>query len=228
MQFEIRFTRIIDFPKSVYDEISPFAGLSTTIEIANELSSKDCMISLLFADDFTEIHIKWDRVFFKCTTHKDDWLKNNNFVEEPFLNLFKRLKASKNFGKISNILFLGVFVEDASGKDLNIERINKNFAEKYLTETCANGVLKGFSDVGIVFDKKESTSEVNVQFGPYKGLEDLKKLGFETKDMVLAEKISKPSQIMKYKYLQLTDSLNFAKFKSIYQAAVKIVDSQWK
>ena len=146
-------------------------------------------------------------------------------MEEPFLNLFQKLKTSPHFSKVLNILYFGVFVYQADSEKTLLE-YTESYSTKILTKK-GKDVLQGFTDVATIFERKVENKEESVTYAPYIGLNDIKKLGFNITDVSLAAKLSVPGEIFTYKCLQIKDKIDFSTFKELNSTAQNLIAHQW-
>ena len=121
-QFEIRYTKILNFQALIGEIIAPFAPMALDILLENENAIQLCRYTLLFPG--YSIIVTWDRVFIKYEGDLKVLTENNSIVEEPFFNLFNKIKESIFFGNVLNCLCVTIIVNHS---DKNKSEIINDF-----------------------------------------------------------------------------------------------------
>lgn len=170
-QFEIRFTPIIDFATVSKEIIGPYIKLTTKFNIEFE-NTVDQRINLLFEPQGYSIHLYWDRIFLKTNLGFNGLTESNSIFVDPFLNIFNKLKLLDSFGKVNSFLFFTVVIKNE--QDISFDKIVSDFKNKYFKEVVSE-IMGETNDCAIVLEKKRNGFFYNTTFGPYKGIEDLKK-----------------------------------------------------
>lgn len=223
-QFEIRFSNILNFPLIIRDAIAPFAKLASHIGIDNENSHRE-RITLFFDEQHYQIVILWDRIFIKVENNGYFSLnENNSIIEEPFFNLFSKISELKGFGEIKNCLFLSIFVYPMED-DLDV--VIKNFTQKYFTKNSLY-LLPNYSDIGISIEKKDEKSQIFLNFGPYIGIDDLRKKNIDIKNQELLKELECTGEMFEYKYFENNTNINFKLYKNIFQKQDEYITRLWK
>ncbi|TXJ92150.1 hypothetical protein [Flagellimonas pelagia] len=225
-QFEIRFTNILDFPSCMYDIVAPFVQLTTGLRIENE-NSHNAIIHLFFKDTFDTISIRWDRIIYKSENHKDNLVGSKSFFQEPFLNLFAKIKGSKHFGQIKNILYYSMFIN--INEQIDLEESRKRFSENYFKDGI-NNIIPLKTDIGIVIEKTTSSGQVSLNMGPYSGPMEIQKHGkgnFIIEDIDTLKNITGFGEIIILNILRNTNSFSFNDYKDLHLEAKSLTEQSW-
>ena len=223
-QFEIRYSNILNFPLIIRDAIAPFVQLASRISIDNENSHRE-RITLFFEEQHYQIVISWDRIYLKFENNGYFSLnENNSIIEEPFFNLFQRISEMKGFGEIRNCLFFSLFVYP---KKEDLDTIISNFTKKYLTRNSLT-LLNNYSDIGVSVEKNDDKSQIFLNFGPYIGVDDLKKKNIDVKSVELQKKIECTGEMLEYKYFENNKNINFKLYKNIFKKQDEYIKKLWE
>ncbi len=221
-QFEIRFTKILDFQASIKEVLAPFIPMAIDVIPENENVVQRCRYTLLF-EGFSII-VMWDRVFFRYEGDLDILVENNSIVEEPFFNLFSKIKELKSFGNVQNCLCATNFINHFN-KDLT--NINNDFWARYLNKINLEKVVRNPTDVAIVLEKNTDGKQINVQFGPYLGMTDLQKRNISPQDENILKHVHEVGEMTEIKIFELLKLVSFAKYKELLKMTLEYQDALW-
>jgi hypothetical protein len=208
-QFEIRYSAILNFPNVIRDIIAPYVKLASRINIENEGTHSERIV-LGFDNEYYQIVVSWDRIFFRFEGDKDHLANNNSVVETPFFNLFGKIRDHHNFGEVRNILFVSFIIFPI---EITEEILLEKFMAKYLVNT--NKILVNPTDIGIVLDHNVDNKQISLNFGPYFGEKDLSKRKIIPTNPSVKEITNKLGLCLEFKYLNIVNSINFADYKEI-------------
>ncbi len=169
-QLEIRYTFLLNFNAIIKEIASPFVPLATNFNFEQENSTKHTKLTLTFANDYYSIFVTYDRIIFRYEGNPEELKANNSFFEEPFLNIFNKLKEHKDFGKVTNFLFYTLYVKP---KEEDKEVILGNFLKENLVLNKTNRIMSSPTDVSVILNKNVNNQQVQIRFGPYVGMTDL-------------------------------------------------------
>lgn len=223
-QFEIRFSNILNFPIVIRKAIAPFVKFASRIVIDNENSHQE-RITLFFDEQQFQISITWDRIFIKSESDSYFSLnENNSIIEEPFFNIFSKITDLEEFGEVNNFLFFSIFVNPI---EKELDTIISNFTKKYLTENSLS-ILSDYSDAGIAIEKQKDTSFLFLNFGPYIGLDDIRKKNVDVKNNELIKRLDCVGEMLEYKYFEHNKNISFKKYKEIFENQTEYIIKLWK
>lgn len=170
-QFEIRFTPLIDFARISKEIIGPYVKLTTkfNIEFENTVNQK---INLLFEPQGYSIHLYWDRIFLKTSLGFSQLENSTSILNEPFLNILNKLKNLDSFGTVDSFIFYAIVIKIQ--EKTSFDEIVKEFKSKYFSEHI-NEIMNDSQDCAVILEKTKNDIIYGSTFGPYKGLEDLKR-----------------------------------------------------
>ncbi len=221
-QFEIRYTAILDFPNIIRKPISPFVKFAKKITVDNEGSHNE-RITLSYDDEYFQIIINWDRIIFRFEGDKENLGKNNSIIEEPFFNIFKKIREQENFGEVNNILYYSFIINPIK---IDHDNLLKKFLGKYLTNY--QGIVEQPDDIAVTLEKKIDNKQINITFGPYFGDEDLKKRNIFVKNPVVTDISNDLGICLDFKILNITKTINFSDYKEITKLERNYVDRVWE
>lgn len=217
-QFEIRYSPIFNFPLVSREIIGPYISRTSSINMQEENSIKE-RITLNFDNDTNSIVFLWDRMLFN-TSYGIFGLKNNNSViEEPFFSLFSKISALKSFEQVKNCLFYSVAVNVSKNYD------NNKFATEFLQPTIKS--ILPFDDNAVTLAKEENDNITNLNFGPYMGIEDLRKRGLKY-PLNQQEALNASGGILvDLKIVKVLNSINFKSYQKIFSESNSIKERIW-
>lgn len=225
-QFEIRFTNMLDFPTCMYDIVAPFVQLTTGLRIENE-NSHNAIIHLFFKDTFDTISIRWDRIIYKSENHKENLIGSKSFFQEPFLNLFNKIRESKHFGQIKNILYYSMFIK--INGEMTLDEASDNFLKNYFKNGITN-IIPQKTDIGITIERLTHSGQISLNMGPYSGPMEIQKHGkgnFIIEDLETLKNITGFGEIVILNILRNTNSFSFGDYKDLHSEAKSIVEKSW-
>jgi len=165
-QFEIRFTKQINFRSHADEILSPFIKTVSDVHIENN-ARYGSQITLDLYSNGTTLAVYWDRLVYQCNDANFEALKDSNGDIASFpIKVLKRFMNHSTFGKVRNSLWYTVAVK--LGEKENIDN-------QYLKEYCKK--VMDYNDFAVVLENKNPKGEDHVTFGKYVGLEDLSRRG---------------------------------------------------
>jgi len=219
-EFEIRYPHILNF-RDIYRELhAPFVKLTDRISIGNQNTIEERLI-LHFDSDNYKILSQWDRLNIRT---EGDFLrlsKSNSIVETPFFDLYKKISDQSTFSNAINYIFILVAINNNFEDSNTTQRIK----EEYFTEKIDNIVNKP-DDIALVFDKFIDNKQINVNYGPYKGISDLQKrniLPSNPKNIPESE----VGEMIIFKLIENTSDITFKKFKDACDTCNDLITNLW-
>lgn len=223
-QFEIRYSVMIDFLNFIADTLAPFSSDTTKLSIEDKNASTAKYV-FFYENDSYSIMTTWDRIVFRYEGELDQLVKNNSIIEEPFFNIFSKIKETKNFGRVIDHLCYTMAVNTASPEQ-NAEKAINEFSSRYLKQASTQQILGMPTDLKLVIERKEGSKLESIEMGPYLGIEDLEKRKVNVEK--LKTKASGYGEIAEIKIHEITSSVSFAKYKEAVSATKKIMGRIWK
>ena len=104
IQFEIRYTHILNFSTIIKEIISPFIKLGDNFNISNQGSLIEG-IKINFEKEKFSIECLWDRMIL-ITQEDIDQLGDQNATIKVFFDIYNKLKEYPSFGEIRNYLLV--------------------------------------------------------------------------------------------------------------------------
>ncbi len=226
-QLEIRYSHLLGFPNCIYSTISPFVKLASGIRIENE-NTHNAVIHLFFKDSFDTISVRWDRLIYKSESHKQDLTASNQFIQEPFFNLFGKIEETEGFGVITNVLYYSIFTRIKSTSEM--ESIRSDFEKRFFLDGF-DKIIPDKTDVGVIIERHNPEKQLTINIGPYTGPQEIEKHGrgnFNIDDPETLSKISSIGEMMTLNLLHFTNKFNFSDFKNLHKEALSLVKQNWK
>lgn len=220
LEFEIRYPKILNF-QNIYRKIhAPFIKLSQRITILNQNTVEERII-LHFDPDNYQILSQWDRINIKCEGDYQSLCKSNSIVERPFFDIFKSIASTDTFTRQLNYVYLLVGINTDNLLPNPKERIKKEFFTDRI-----NRILDDPHDLAIVLEKKVGGMEVNVTYGPYKGVADLINRNINIRNKVNIPDAERGEMVI-IRIFEETNSVDFRKFREVTNEAKKIIQNIW-
>ncbi len=220
-QFEIRFTNLINFPFIIREVLSPFVPLAKAIQIERE-NTLQARFTLTF--DTYSVLVFWDRVVFRFEGDTSTLLENNSIVEEPFFNIFSKIKELKDFGTITNMLHYTVCMNIIEGKTKEV--VVNDFSKMYLNESTKK-IMSNPNDLGIILEDKIGSIGININFGPYTGIDDLKNRNITPVTDHIIENSAKFGEFAEIKLVETSKIANFKKYKELSTLSNDYLKKLW-
>jgi hypothetical protein len=206
----------------VQDVIAPFVPMALDVNVEQE-NTVNCRY--LFRFEGYEIYLYWDRAIIKTDGEIKHLKENNSIIEEPFFNLFNKIKELSAFGTVLNCLCVTVFINHTDKKQTEIV---EEFANKFLLIKNTEKLISKPSDICLVLEKNINEKQLSIQYGPYLGMEDLKKRGVVTKNREILTQLDKLGEMAEVKIFEPLHSITFAKYKEYLKMALMYQDEIWK
>jgi hypothetical protein len=220
-QFEIRYTAILDFPNIIRKPISPFVKFAKKITVDNEGSHNE-RITLSYDDEYYQIIINWDRIILRFEGDKENLGKNNSIIEEPFFNIFKKIREQDNFGEINNTLYYSFIINPIK---IEHDELLRKFKSKYLTNY--QNIVEQPTDIAVTLENKIENKQITITFGPYFGNEDLKKRNIFVKNPIVTNGENDLGICMDLKILNITKTVNFNDYKELTKIESNYLEKLW-
>jgi len=221
-QFEIRYTKILNFQALIKEVIAPFVPMAVDVLLENENRVQHCRYTLLFAE--YSIIVTWDRLLIKYEGDLKALIESNSIIEEPFFNLFNKIKGLGSFGNVVNCLSATHIINHT---EINHTEIKKDFIGKYLNKPNIERIVSNPTDIAIVLEKNTDERQIIVQFGPYIGIVDLHKRNiFPNPDKF--KNLNIVGEMTEIKIFETLKSISFAKYKELLKMTIEYQESLWK
>lgn len=220
-QFEIRYTKLLNFSTSIQEAIAPFIPMAIDIQVDSE-DSNDCKYNLIF--DGYNIFVSWDRVIIKYDGEIKKLRENNSIIDEPFFNLFSKIKELQAFGNVINCLCVSIIINH-TGK--NETEIVDEFIDKLLVKANTDKILSKPSDVCIILNKDIDEKQISIQYGPYIGVEDLKKRIVLPQNREVLQRLDKFGEMAEVKIFETLKTISFAKYKEHLKMTLEYQKALW-
>jgi hypothetical protein len=221
-QFEIRYTKILNFNSTVQNTIAPFVPLALDVNVEQE-NTINCRYSFRFEN--YEIYLYWDRAIIRTDGEISHLTENNSIIEEPFFNLFNKIKKMSSFGSILNCLCISIFINHTKK---NQQDIVDDFSNNYLNIENTEKVVIKPTDVCLVLEKNIEEKQLSMQFGPYLGIEDLKKRGIATKNKDVLSLLDNFGTMAEVKIFEPLRNVSFTTYKEYLKLTLSLRDKLWK
>ncbi len=221
-QFEIRYTKILNFQALIKEVIAPFVPMAIDVLPENESSVHLCRYTLLFSG--YSIIITWDRVLIKTEGDLNLFIENNSIVEEPFFNLFNKIKALESFGNVVNCLCATSMIRQ---NENSLSEIKDSFIKTYLNKSNLEKITNP-TDVAIVLETDIDGKQVTMQFGPYVGIADLHKRNIMPQNQEILSNVKNVGEMADVKIFETLKFISFAKYKDLIKMTIEYQNSLWK
>ncbi len=222
-QFEIRYTKILNFQSLIKEVIAPFIPMALDILIEKESTVQRCRYTLLF--EAYSIIVIWDRILIKYEGDLKVLIENNSIIEEPFFNLFNKIKELESFGNIVNCLCATIIINHS---DKNQSEIIKYFTGMFLNKNNIEKIISNPSDVAIALDKNTDGKQINLQYGSYLGINDLQKRNIFPQNQDIIKQINISGEMADIKIFESLKSISFAKYKELLKMTLEYQEALWK
>jgi hypothetical protein len=203
--------------------ISPFVPMALDIITENEKAVQHCRYTLLFQG--YSIIVTWDRVLIRYEGDLKVLTENNSIIEEPFFNLFDKIKNIGSFGNVLNCLCVTHIINHF---DTVPTDINKDFIGDYLNKINIEKIITNPTDVSIILEKNTEGKQITLQFGPYVGIIDLQKRNIFPQNPDIEQHLNIVGEMAEIKILEMLKSISFAKYKELLKMTFEYQESLWK
>ncbi|PIX36412.1 MAG: hypothetical protein COZ21_08160 [Bacteroidetes bacterium CG_4_10_14_3_um_filter_31_20] len=221
-QFEIRYTKILNFSCLIQEAIAPFIPMALNVQVERE-NTVNCRYSLFFQGYF--IIITWDRILIIYEGEIKGLNESNSIIEEPFFNLYNKIKELKVFGNALNCLSNTIIINHTEKKQ---EDNIKDFCEKYLIKSNIEKIISNPSDATIILEKKINEKQIILQYGPYNGIEDLNNRNVLPQSKDIITQLDKYGEMLDIKIFEPLKAISFLKYKEHLKMTLDYQNSLWK
>ncbi len=160
LQFELRFTNLLNFKSIIEDIGAPFIKLTSGFSITSK-SPQDTFLKLIFEEDSYYIDCRWDRLILVSDGTIDFFSNTNSAPIKMFFEFLDILKGEKSFG---NFIYCILQVYFLNQKYTGYEDILDSY-KKFITDDVKS-ILPGYNDFAIHPDKRINDRNISVVFGP--------------------------------------------------------------
>jgi hypothetical protein len=232
-QFEIHFSALLNLPHTAQRVIAPFIPLCKDFRVENEFSA-NTQYTLIFAN--YQIFLRNDKLIFRYEGELDLLSEQGSIVQNPFFEIFVRLKDSELFGTVKLKLMFFIFVKP--DKEWNVgdvpdekEKITeaKKVSEKYLNEKNIFGLVDKLTDLSVNLESTEGAETLSMTFGPYFGILDINKrnIVLVTKEMI--DRSQTMGDMCELKIIDNDhDNVNFGRYKLLMSKAQEHINRLWQ
>lgn len=222
-QLEIRYSPIIDFSQVGRGAIAPFVKLFKRVGIDNEGLQTE-RINLSIDEELTLIVVTSDRIILRYEGKLENLIENNSSVQSLLFPMLDRIKKLGSFGNLTNFLAVTIFIKEI--ENMKEESIVEYFKNKYLTIDAASA-LPSSTDYALTLEKKSSSSEEFVNFGPYVGISDIVVKKFDLMPnnplrFISAEKLDN-HLIIEHKIFKTESQLTFSSYVAVIKSQIQSI-----
>ncbi|MAX71364.1 MAG: hypothetical protein CMC76_09735 [Flavobacteriaceae bacterium] len=221
-QFEIRYSRILNFSQIGRTIIAPYGKLTENINVDKQNTVEETYF-LNFEEEGYLMMFSWDRAVFKGQGSLDTYLQRNSPLSTLFFDIFKYITQLKEFGKITRSLFYGVSVAQYSQKKNALETYAKNILTFDPAELDNN-----FDDIAVIIESNTESGSKSITFGPYFGPDDIFKRLVKPININALGDISFEGLILEYKRVKIESHVNFDTFIQHCTEFQQTFKSIWK
>lgn len=225
-QFEIRYTRILNFAQFAAKAVAPFVPLCIDFQVEQE-NSKNPRYVLFFGT--YQIIVQNDRMVLRYEGEMNALIEKGSIVQESFLLLYQKVEEIETFGKATNLLLYNIVVKSNDDEQADESKVDVDqFLDKYVRLTETQKIIDSPSDASIALVKNEGTVQINVTFGPYFGVTDINNRNqiLFTNEMLALSKTT--GQMCELKFVESDASeVNFAKYKSLVKLGFNYIEKLW-
>lgn len=224
IQYEVRYSRILNFSGWVRDVVNPFAKVATNIslDVPNSINER---ITLNFDEEQLQIIVTWDRIIFKCEGEIEKLKHSNSTINTVFFAIVENITNHKSFGTHLNQL---LYVTYVNIKDDSKETVYSTLKSNYLTSEV-NRILGDRVDFAITLEKNIGELKSNVTFGPYNGIIDLSNRNMLPINPVLSEECNNTGEMAEIKLFNTKRHIvKFESFKKLVDQVVEIKNKVWE
>lgn len=217
VQFETRFTHILNFHQSYKVFLNPFLaheGFTFTIENVQTLNES---IRFQYESSY-HIDCRMDRIIF-LYEGDPDLLNSSNGPIKLFFNIVEAYKKNELFGHFKLNIILGTSVEVIEQKR---KELSSNFKKKYFTNLI-NEILKEPVDIGIIIEDGDEDYYTKVEFGLFQP-SDFQKYQISPFNSDYNSKLKDANGLMSI--IQINEKsreCNFEKFKSLFKEQQRLL-----
>jgi len=167
LQFEVRYTPILNFHEINRRILSPFLKLAEASINSDENGE---YIVLIFKEERFFIDCRWDRIIFVNELERDDLTKEDGPLQQ-FYNILDRYKKSDSFGKITEMILASWSLNES--EESFVDTV-KGFKMRYLSSNIPMEFYNP-TDIAITLEVNEKIRVHKITFGPFNGMKDLER-----------------------------------------------------
>ncbi len=228
-QFEIRFSKLLNFSSIAEEVLSPFIPFSNDIQI--DRTGGNANYNLIY--DNYNIGLQYDRILIRFEGDIEPLQESGSVVQDPFFAIYKKLSEHTSFGAAKNLLLYTIYVKtnDSDDIDSKFSSIVSDFTKKYVKTEETKAIIENLDDISLTFELKGENELIRLEFGPYKGIGDLNKRNFLIASQEMANKCLPMGQMCIATItgsLAKSKGLNFSSYKSLYNISKSYIHNLWK
>ena len=224
IQYEIRYSNILNFTGWVRDIVNPFVKVATSISLDAPNSHRERII-LNFDDEYMQMFVTWDRIIFKSEGDIDKLKHSNSTINTVFFKLVEKISSHESFGTHLNQLLFVTYVNIKTEKK---DKVYTDLKSKYL-KTKADDILGEKADFAITLQEVKDKIRSSITFGPYVGIPDLSTRNMIPINNTLAAKCSGIGEMAEIKLFSENQKVvKFDSFKELIIQAASLKDKLWK
>lgn len=219
IQFEIKYTHVLNFSNIYREIVSPYLKLSSGFKLQHQNTPQE-YIQLIFDEDNFHVDCRWDRIIFVSEGSLSKF-KDSKSSFKIFFEIFEQIRKQPSFGKVNNYVALvhGIKLYDNKTSQDLVENFQKKFLNDNTFKICAGNDVK---DLAVVLDFNELNKEVDITFGPFDPERDIQTRNLHPFKSQELNKISEDlGYIMELKLNDVTQEINFSKFKTFIELVEK-------
>ncbi|MDD3878139.1 MAG: hypothetical protein PHT69_16085 [Bacteroidales bacterium] len=221
-QFEIRYTNILNFPSVIQEALAPFVPMANNVHIDRE---NNLRARFFLNFDNYQIIVSWDRILIVFEGDIKELALSNSIIEEPFFNLFEKIKKLSYFGNVLNCLFYTICI---SHTDFKKDEIIEKFISKNINQTGMNEFVSNPSDIAITLVKNIDAKQLTITYGPYLGESDLLNRNALPSSKEKLLNLDKLGLMAEIKIFEQIKSVSFTKYKEYLKHTLDYRDNLWK
>jgi len=219
LQFEVRYSYILNFQQESRKILSPYLRLAN-VNISNIDTSEEHIV-LIFKEENYYIDARWDRLILAYEGGLDS-VEEFHHITMHFFEILHKLAKLETFGKIINSILARFLIKEIEGDDKTVKR---EFRKKYYTSNVPS--LEGEEqDFAIVIENKKDKDYTKITFGPFDADKDIPRLKLYSINPSLSSNIVEIKGLL-FEALQATNSskVDFDTFKKLYTQQRRILNS---
>ena len=206
IQFELRFSPILNFSTIYREIISPFLKLASGFQINNQGGGNEG-IMLLFQEDYFQIDCRWDRLILISEGDTSRFTDKNSSIKY-FFELFETFNKLNSFGKLTHYILLvnGINLQEATS-----DKIIAEFESNYLNKQSIKNIISGnkVDDIMITLEFKNSSENISLSFGPFSENTDVEKRSLYPFKTAIYDKVKNKNGIMsEIKIIELVQTVD--------------------
>lgn len=222
--FEIRFPFLLGSHKEIRKILSPYMQMVTRVNFQKENTVEE-KITLMFEDDSYAVIASWNRLAFRYEGDITSLSESNSAIENPFFEIYSKIKDLDSFTSPSNFLFYAMFVKVSENR--KEKQIVETMNQSFLTDQSRK-LLANVSDIGIVLEDEGDKHKTKLTFGPFKGSEDLdnRKVEINRKEnLLLYESVG---EMIEFNHLERIKDVTFRDYKEVVKKSNQIINRLWE